>query len=105
MHDACCDAGHQKFMVRSVEWRHRNREPGRVDTIYQRLSDQQLTVHCEQCNEGAKHKVMTILADKKVSCPSCAATIDVDTGMLERKIEAAQARRNAQRGSVTPLPG
>lgn len=71
-----------------------------MDTIYRRLSDQLLSVHCAQCNAAAKHKVLAILTDKQVTCPSCSAVVDVDTVMLEQKIEAAQARRNAQRTSM-----
>jgi uncharacterized Zn finger protein (UPF0148 family) len=73
-----------------------------VNTIYRRVSDQMLTVQCPECSGAAKHRVMVILTDKKVTCPTCDHVVDVDTMKLEQKIEAAQARRNAR--SAPPPP-
>ncbi|MET0292475.1 MAG: hypothetical protein ABW136_08925 [Steroidobacteraceae bacterium] len=43
---------------------------------------------------------MTILAEKKVMCPSCGSMNAVDTTALEEKIGAAQERRNALRAAA-----
>jgi uncharacterized Zn finger protein (UPF0148 family) len=68
-----------------------------VDTIYRRLTDHLLTVHCPKCDHAAKQKVLTLLQNKRVVCPSCGSLNDVDTGPLEEKISSAQAKRDSQR--------
>lgn len=68
-----------------------------MDTIYRRLTDQQLTVHCPRCDHDAKQNILTLLQHKKVVCPRCGSLNDIDTRPLEEKISSAQARRDSQR--------
>jgi uncharacterized paraquat-inducible protein A len=68
-----------------------------VDTIYRRLTDHLLTVHCPKCDFDAKQKVLTLLQHKKVVCPRCGSLNDVDTKPLEDKISSAQAKRDSLR--------
>jgi hypothetical protein len=71
-----------------------------VDTIYRRLTDHELTVHCPRCDYAAKQKVLTLLQHKKVVCLRCGSLNEIDTKPLEDKISSAQARRDSERGAV-----
>jgi len=71
-----------------------------VDTIYRKMSELQLTVHCKRCDRDSKHKIAAILAHKKFLCPACSSLNDVDTAALETKISTAQQKHDAQKNGV-----
>ena len=76
-----------------------------METIYRRMSELQLTVHCKRCDRDSKHKIAAILAHKKVVCPACASLNDVDTASLEQKISSAQQKHDAMKtDTAAPTP-
>jgi endogenous inhibitor of DNA gyrase (YacG/DUF329 family) len=70
-----------------------------MDTIYRKIADYLLTVHCPRCGFEARQKVLPLLQHKRACCPNCASLIDVNTALLEEKINALQARRKAQQAA------
>lgn len=68
-----------------------------MNTIFRKMSELQLTVHCQRCDTDSKHRIGQILANKKFLCPSCSSLNDVDTGALETKISSAQQKHDAQK--------
>jgi len=74
-----------------------------MNTIYQRMSDLQLTVHCRRCDRSSKHRIAALLAHRKFVCPACASLNDVDTASLEQKISTAQQKHDATK-SASPAP-
>ncbi len=75
-----------------------------MDTIYRRMSELQLTVHCKRCDRDSKHKIAAILAHRKFVCPACASLNDVDTAALEQKISTAQQKHDATKNGATASP-